>query len=93
MGSPQTQSRVRPPRAVTYNYIPLLTSGRVADLLQVDRSRVDSGVQAGAIVVGVQGELSQASSDAGGGDGTLIGVARAGFADLVLARQSRRCWQ
>lgn len=83
MRSIRTESRDRPPRAVTYNYIHFLTFNRVVDLLQVDRSGVYSGVQAGAIVVGVQGEPSRASSDAGGGDGTLIGVVWC----------CRHCWQ
>lgn len=48
--------------ALTYNGIHLLTVGRVVDLLQVDRSGVYLGVQAGATVVGVQGELSRALS-------------------------------
>ena len=52
MRSIRTESRDRPPRAVTYNYIHFLTFNRVVDLLQVDRSGVYSGVQAGAIVVG-----------------------------------------
>jgi hypothetical protein len=66
--------RARPPRALTYDRIHLPTFGRVVDLLQVDRSGVYLGVQAGATVVGVQGELSRASSAVWGGDGALIGV-------------------
>lgn len=74
MRSTRTESRARPPRALTYNRRHSPTFGRVADLLQVDRSGVYLGVQAGATVVGVQGELSRASSAVWGSDGTLIGL-------------------
>lgn len=74
MRSTRTESRARPPRALTYNGIHSSTFAHVVDLLQVNRSGVYLGVQAGATVVGVQGESSRASSAVWGGDGTLIGV-------------------
>ena len=83
--------RDRHARSPTIMYICLHSVGVVA-LLQVDRSGVYPGVQAGAIVVAVQGEPSRALSDVGGGDGTLIGVAagRAGSCGRMLRPVRRR---